>query len=443
MTQEEFVNEVNRIFDNEYEVLGKYINKNEKVLLKHKMCRAEWSAAASNILQGKTDCPNRCKQKKKSLIKFKEKLLKLKGNDYTVIENYEGSEKPIIIKHELCGETFEICPHSLKNEKTLKCPYCNGRKIDTEIYKKRVKDLVGDEYEVIGEYTGTENNIHMVHKICGNNLYMKPHGFLGGNRCKYCQHRSYKKTTEEFKQELKERFGNEYEVLGEYTSAYDKIEVRHSICGEKYSTIPHTFLTNDGICPICNIENGIGGYKKTQEQFEKQIYKLTNDTYEVLGKYIDSYTKILMRHKGCGNTFKAVPHKFLTGQKRCSFCKGSKGEKEIASFLIKEKISYQQEYTFKDCRYKCVLPFDFAIFDKNNSLVFLVEFHGKQHFYPIKFFGGEKSFKERKRNDSIKEKYCETNKIPLIIIPYTEFNNINKILKEKTKDFKNQDCVLF
>ena len=38
----------------------------------------------------------------------------------------------------------------------------------TEQYKQEVFDIVGNEYEVIGKYTGNKKHILMKHNLCNN-----------------------------------------------------------------------------------------------------------------------------------------------------------------------------------------------------------------------------------------------------------------------------------
>jgi hypothetical protein len=44
--------------------------------------------------------------------------------------------------------------------------------------------------------------------------------------------------------------------------------------------------------------------------------------------------------------------------------------------------------------------------------------------------GGIKGFEQVKYLDEIKNKYCLDNNINILRIPYTKFNNIEKILEE-------------
>lgn len=62
------------------------------------------------------------------------------------------------------------------------------------------------------------------------------------------------------------------------------------------------------------------------------------------------------------------------------------------------------------------MPFDFYIPELNA----LIEIQGRQHFYPIDFFGGEEKFYYQLHHDLIKEKYCEDKGYKLIQIAYYE-----------------------
>lgn len=65
------------------------------------------------------------------------------------------------------------------------------------------------------------------------------------------------------------------------------------------------------------------------------------------------------------------------------------------------------------------MPFDFAIF-KNGKLVCLIEFDGEQHYRPIDFLGGE----DKQTNDQRRNYFCREHDIPLIRIPYYDYDKI-------------------
>jgi hypothetical protein len=120
-------------------------------------------------------------------------------------------------------------------------------------------------------------------------------------------------------------------------------------------------------------------------------------------------------------TFEQIPRTHLTHG--CPSCKESNGEKKIAEKLTSLNINYIREYKFKECIFIKELPFDFYLPDKNMC----IEFHGKQHFESIKFFGGDKKFQEQKIKDDLKKKFCKKNNIEFIEIRYDE-NIENKLI---------------
>lgn len=134
----------------------------------------------------------------------------------------------------------------------------------------------------------------------------------------------------------------------------------------------------------------------------------------------------------CGNKIQVSSHELISGHTTSCGCrKRSNGEEKIENILIELKVNYATEYKIQDCKYKKVLPFDFAIFDKNNNLLCLIEYQGEQHFKSIDFWGGEERFLKQKERDEIKQKYCIQNNIKLIIISYLDYNILNKDYLEK------------
>ena len=82
------------------------------------------------------------------------------------------------------------------------------------------------------------------------------------------------------------------------------------------------------------------------------------------------------------------------------------------------------------------MPFDFGILN-NSSILLLIEYDGIQHYKSIEYFGGMESLKSQQRRDKIKNEYCNENKIPLLRIPYWNYDNIVNILNEIFKNIKS------
>ena len=64
-TTEQYKDEVEALYDDEYTVLGKYVNSITSILMKHNSCGYEWEVKPGNFINSGTQCP-RCARKGKS-----------------------------------------------------------------------------------------------------------------------------------------------------------------------------------------------------------------------------------------------------------------------------------------------------------------------------------------------------------------------------------------
>ena len=106
--------------------------------------------------------------------------------------------------------------------------------------------------------------------------------------------------------------------------------------------------------------------------------------------------------------------------------KASRGEIKIFEILTEAGLNFQEEYSFPDLLSSSHNPlrFDFAVFDDNGDLDFLIEYQGIQHYEPKSKFGGISGLRKQQYNDMQKRIYCKKNNIILIAIPYTDEGRI-------------------
>ena len=64
------------------------------------------------------------------------------------------------------------------------------------------------------------------------------------------------------------------------------------------------------------------------------------------------------------------------------------------------------------------MRFDFAVFDDNGEIDFLIEYQGIQHYEPKSKFGGIAGLRKQQYNDMQKREYCKKHNIKLLLIPY-------------------------
>lgn len=135
----------------------------------------------------------------------------------------------------------------------------------------------------------------------------------------------------------------------------------------------------------------------------------------------------------CGNEINVTTNHLTTGNTQSCGCLTSKGENQIALFLKKHNISFKQQFSFKDLHGKNNAPlrFDFAIFDDNNKIKFLIEYQGIQHYQNI-YELSQEEYEYNLQRDEMKRQYCKLHNIPLVEIKYNEDikNKMEKIFNE-------------
>lgn len=356
--------------------------------------------------------------RRKTNEQFKQEVYDIVGNEYTFLEPYVNNKTKIKVKHNKCGHVYEVRPASFLDHQT-RCPYCSSsaKKTDKE-FKQEVFNLVGNEYTFLDSYVNTMTKLKVKHNKCGHVYEIRPVDFLRGVRCSYC-FGTHKRTDTQFRQEVKNLVGDEYTFLDHYVNATTKIRVKHNKCGHIYGVTPGNFLKGSR-CSYC-----FGNYKKTDDQFKKEVFDLIEDEYTFLDSYVNTITKLRVKHNQCGNTYKVKPNDFLQGC-RCPYCNSPKGETIINKILKSLKINYEYQKTFDDLKDNSLLSYDFYIPDQD----ILIEYQGIQHYQPIDYFGGDTIFKRQQRHDKMKAEYAKSHHYNLIDVPYTEdtFNKIEKYL---------------
>jgi hypothetical protein len=102
--------------------------------------------------------------------------------------------------------------------------------------------------------------------------------------------------------------------------------------------------------------------------------------------------------------------------------RASRAEIKIEDILRAAGVNFAEEYTFPDLYSSNGRPlrFDFAVFDDDNELMFLLEYQGIQHYVAKSKFGGISGLRKQQYNDMKKREYCQKHNIILVAIPYVD-----------------------
>ena len=410
-TTEEYKERLKSINPN-IEPLEEYINNKTKILHRCLICGNIWKTSPNNALNG-YGCPACALVKKtKTIEEYREQLKSINPN-IEPLEEYINNKTKILHRCLICNYEWKATPGNILVGRG--CPACVGvKKRTAEEYKEELKSI-NPNIEPYEEYINTDTKI--LHKclICGNIWKAAPTNILRGNSCPDCASLKRRKTTEEYKSELKSINPN-IEPLEEYVTAHVKILHKCLICGNTWKIKSNDALRGVG-CPKCNT------VKKTTEEYKSEL-KEKNPNIEPLEEYINNKTKILHKCLKCENTWKTTPSSILKGN-GCPHCRSSHGEKAVENFLLENKISFIPQKKFSDCKDKQPLPFDFYLPEKNIA----IEYQGIQHYKPVETFGGEKRLHKQRHHDWLKRKYCQKKGITLITISYKE--NVKNVLEIK------------
>lgn len=375
--------------------------------------------------------------KRKTNKEFISEVYDLVGNEYTFLENYVNSSTKIKVKHNcrLCGNhEYSTKPNSFLRGN--RCPKCSKLKRKGKSYSKFTlddwnnhfeKNLKG-EYEQLTKYEGLRNDITLKHKPCGSILTIQANNFKRGKPCRYCSQKKtnaqQRKTHEEFCKEVETLGCKEFEVIEQYKGNHEPIKLRHTVCDNEFLVAPNDFKKGQR-CPSCSVLKR----RLSQEDWENRVSELTGSEYTFLEKYKGNSTKIKVRHEKCDNIYSVKPNNYLSGY-RCPICKASIGEQLIAKYLNKKEITFIPQYYFDDLKGdKGHLRYDFYLPYHN----ILIEYNGMQHYKPIDFFGGVKTFNKQVKRDKIKKEYAKSKGIVLLDIPFY-ISNIDLI--EDKLDFE-------
>lgn len=355
------------------------------------------------------------------------------GDDYKLIGEFKTVNTKLKIFHKICGKIWNVFPSSLIYSGN-KCLNCSKRlKYTHDSFCEKLKKI-NNHIVVIGEYKSINERVECRCLIDGYEWFGIPKGLLIGNSCPKCINKISNRTQEEYEKELFEINPNII-VIGKYEKTIKKILVKCKIDGFEWKPQAGSLLYGSG-CPKCG---GVSRY--STYDFVLKMNEI-NPEIKILGEYIDHYSKIKVMCLNDGNLWEASPHTLFIGV-GCPCCSSSKGEKTCVKFLKNNNIDFINQYNFKNLRSDSNLPlrFDFAIM-KNSLLFLLIEIDGVGHRKPIKFNGMSEEdsvhkFNLIKYHDSLKDKYCYENNIPLLRISYDGKNNkyITEILRKSLSAF--------
>ena len=136
-----------------------------------------------------------------------------------------------------------------------------------------------------------------------------------------------KKTDSEFKIQVEQIAKGEYTFLDAYKDARTKITCCHNKCGNVWEISPDNFLRGKR-CPECQTESRILNRRNSLKRVEEIIRQKSGGEFEYISGYVNSKSKVKLKHLRCGRTIVKPFSAFYDGIS----CSCEKTNRDIVDF---------------------------------------------------------------------------------------------------------------
>lgn len=256
-TTEEFIEEFSKI-NSTIEIIGSYISNKEKIACRCNVCGHEWGAKPNNLLNGQ-GCPN-CNHTGTSFV---EQLIYLAfvmniGEENVISRDTTkiGKELDIYVpQFNLAVEYGAWYWHKDKlendDEKRRLCSEHNIRLItiydDCRDGKVITNDVICYDYDISKNTGEIRKLINWIMRQCKLEFDVTDDEY--NKMITQAKRQSRKKTTDEFREELK-LINPQIEVVGRYYNAITNIQCRCKVCDNEWNPKPYSLKQGRG-CPNC------------------------------------------------------------------------------------------------------------------------------------------------------------------------------------------------
>lgn len=248
---------------NDYSITD-YVNNTTKIKF---ICPIHGVQEQQPKLHAKHGCELcRKEENRKRQTKTNEEFLKqakaLHNDKYLYLRPYVNAKTPIKVQCKDCGSIFEITPHSHLNKKRG-CHVCKGgTKMSNEEFVRRVKDKHGDEFEILDNYVNILTPLRVRCNRCGTIDERPPRTLLDNCRCKTCSYSSLERLVAD----SLDKEGIDYVFQYRNTELLDKLTIDFYLPQYKIA------IECQGVQHYESVKH-FGGIKKLEQNIERDKRK--------------------------------------------------------------------------------------------------------------------------------------------------------------------------
>ena len=273
----------------------------------------------------------------------------------------------------------------------------------------KAREVHGDKYDYSKvDYVKSSIKVCIICPEHGE-FWQTPNSHLRGCGCPKCGHNasddSKRLSLLEFIKKSRKKHGDKYDYSEvEYVNVNTKV---HIICPEhgEFEQLPNSHLQGCG-CPKCGIEKMRESISSSKEDFIKKAREVHGNKYDYSKvEYVNNKTKVCIICPEHGE-FEQIASYHMGGN-GCPKCNLSHLERNVMNYLDEHGITYDYQKRFKWLGRQSL---DFYLPNYNVG----IECQGEQHFFPVEYFGGDKTFKKTLQRDKRKKALCEKHGIKLL-----------------------------
>lgn len=317
-------------------------------------------------------------------------------------ELYKTKTQLVEIECAKCGHVFSEKLINLENKRDNKCcPNCYGpSRYNNENIDKLLENTT---IRRIGDFKTVKHKIRfkcLIDNYEWDALWLPIR--TGKYGCPKCGGNA-RYTNETFDEKIS---GRNLIRIGEYKCASKKIKMKCLIDGYEWSPYAGHIIKGVG-CPKCD-----GQAKLTHDEV---VNKLKSVDIELLEQYKGVNHKHKLKCLKCDKEWIIDLNHVLHSGTGCPKCY-KKSEFKVGKLIeeIFNLVPIHNKRLYFDNKKFFIYDYKF----NHNNKEYIVEYNGRQHYEPIEYWGGEKSFKKQQKRDQQLREYCDINNIILIEIPY-------------------------
>lgn len=389
--------------------LSEYKNNKLKMKWKCLICCYEWETNSKSIINNKTGCA-RCNGTSKLTNGIVDERLKEINSNFVRIDDYINLKTKIKFKCEKCQQIEIISPYQIFNRKR-KCKACSSyiKILTNEIFDIKIKNI-NENIERISDIKGSNVRCKFKCKKCQHKWETKPNNILSSNKtgCPKCNGgiKLNEKDVDKYLEKTK------FVRMECYKNNNTKMTFLCKKCGQTFKSTFDNLKINDN-CKICE------KVTLTNEIIDERLKDINIKRIGDYSKTVTIKNKRKLEFKclveGCENKWKADVYNVTNHVSGCPYCRNKNENlvfKKLKESLLDVNIIRQKIFNFNNRKFRVDFYFIY------NNKEYIVEYNGRQHYEPVEYFGGEKSFLKQQERDKQLREYCKTNDVILLEIPH-------------------------